>query len=227
VVLAGFGHTVDFWNHQVEAGNRLVNQYLDSGRVDASGFVPQKIDFTPSVRQTTLGKLLAGAMVGLVLVSVLSLAWIARRVRTRGRLGRGTRVAARSAWALLLGLGGWFAAALVALIALPSVPVDAELLMIGGMAMPVAVASYLGWRHPGRAAPNASGLAAAVAGALVGAWLGFACATAMLAVATTLLGAVAGTNLALIACDVAAETRRRRHATEPQVSEPLLHAAHA
>jgi hypothetical protein len=49
-------------------------------------------------------------------------------------------------------------------------------------------------------------------------------------VATTLVGAVAGTNLALIACDIASETRRRRHATAPQVSrvrEPVLHGAHA
>jgi uncharacterized protein YcfJ len=98
------------------------------------------------------------------------------------------------------------------------------------MAMPVAVASYCAWRDPNRAATKTAGLSAAVAGALIGAWVGFTCATAMLAVATTLVGAVAGTNLALIACDVASETRRRRHATRPQASdlrEPLLHGAHA
>jgi pimeloyl-ACP methyl ester carboxylesterase len=228
VVLSGFGHTIDFWKHQVEAGNRLINLYLDTGVVDASRFVPQKIDFTPPIRQTTLGKLLAGTMVGLALVSVLSLAWMARRVRTRGRLGRGTRVVARSAWALLLGLGGWFAGALVALMALPSVPIDAELLLVLGTATPVAIASYYAWRDPNRAAPNTAGVSAAVAGALVGAWLGFTCATGMLAVATTLVGAVAGTNLALIASDIASETKVRRHATQPQGSdlrEPLLHGA--
>jgi MFS family permease len=230
VVLPGFGHTIDFWNHQVEAGDRLVNLYLDTGRVDASRFVPQKIDFTPPVRQTTLGKLLAGTMLGLALFTVLSLAWMARRVRTRGRLGRRTRIVVRSAWALVLGLGGWFAAALVALIAAPSVPIDAGLLMVLSMATPVAAASYCAWRDPDRAATPAAGLAAAVAGALIGAWLGLHCATAMLAVATTLVGAVAGANLALIACDIASETKRRRHATEPRVSdlrEPLLHGAQA
>ncbi|MEA2244742.1 MAG: hypothetical protein QOD24_4298 [Solirubrobacteraceae bacterium] len=230
VILPGFGHTTDFWNQQVGAGNRLINQFLDSGRVDASGYVPQKIDFTPSMRHTTLAKEVAAGMVGLALLTVLSLAWMAGRVRRRGSLGRGTRVVARSAWALLLGLGGWFAGAVLALIALPSVPIDAELLMVLSMAVPVAIASSYGWRAPDRAATNTASLAAAVAGALVGAWLGFTSTTGMLAVATTLAGAVAGTNLALIACDIASETRRRRHATAPQVSgvrDPVLHGAHA
>jgi hypothetical protein len=231
VILAGFGHTTDFWNQQVGAGNRLINQYMDTGRVDASRYVPQKIDFTPSLSHATLARELAAAMVGLALLTVLSLAWMMGRVRRRGSLPRLTRVAARSAWALLLGLGGWFAAAVFALIALPSVPIDAELLMVLSMAAPVAVASYCAWCDPDRAATTTAGLAAAVAGALVGAWLGFTSATGMLAVATTLVGAVAGTNLALIACDIASETRRRGHATEPLVSddlrESLLHAAHA
>jgi hypothetical protein len=50
----------------------------------------------------------------------------------------------------------------------------------------------------------------------------------MLAVATTLAGAVAGTNLALIACDIASEAKRRRHATEAPVSDlraPVVHGA--
>ena len=93
------------------------------------------------------------------------------------------------------------------------------------MGAPVAAASYLGWRDGDRAAPNAAGFA--VAGALAGAWLGFSCATAMLAVATTLVGAVAGANLALIARDIVAETRRRRHASEARGAEVLLQPAHA
>jgi pimeloyl-ACP methyl ester carboxylesterase len=229
VLLRGFGHTTDFWNNQVKAGSHLINLYLATGRVDASRYVPQKIDFTPARTQTAFAKELAGTMAGLALFALLSLAWIARRMRT-GRLGRRTRVVARSAWALLLGLGGWFAAALVALIALPGVPIDAELLMVLSMAAPVATASYFAWREPDRAVANRAGLSAAVAGALIGAWVGFTCATGLAAVATTLVGAVAGTNLALIACDMASATRRRRHATEPVVSdldEPALHGARA
>jgi pimeloyl-ACP methyl ester carboxylesterase len=230
VVLRGFGHTTDFWNNQVRAGNHLITRYLDSGRVDASRYVPQKVDFTPPRRQATLAKMFAGAMLALALVTALSLAWMARRVRTRGRLGRTARVTARSAWAVVLGLGGWSAGALVALVAMPGVPIDAELLIVAGMATPVAAASWLAWRDPGRAATKMAGLTAAVAGALIGAWAGFACGTGMLALATTVLGAVAGTNLALIACDIAAGTRRRRHAMEPSVADvpkPLLHGAGA
>jgi hypothetical protein len=37
------------------------NGYLDSGRVDASRYVPQKIDFTPSMRHTTIAEELAAA----------------------------------------------------------------------------------------------------------------------------------------------------------------------
>ncbi len=205
VLLHGFGHTTDFWKTQAAAGSHLVNVYLDTGRVDASRYVPQKVDFTPPLTQTELAKLVAGSMAGLALFTMLSLAWMALRVRRRGRLGRVTRVVARSAWALVIGVGGWLAAALFALIALPSVPADAEPLIVLGMAVSVALAGWLGWRGPDRAAAGRAGLAAAVAGALAGGWLGFGCASEMLAVVTTLVGAVAGANLALIACDVAAD----------------------
>jgi hypothetical protein len=49
---------------------------------------------------------------------------------------------------------------------------------------------------------------------VIGAWLGFTCATAMLAIVTTLVGAVAGTNLALIALDVTSDIRRRANVRE-------------
>ncbi len=118
----------------------------------------------------------------------------------------------RSVWAPLIGLGGWFAVALVTLIALPSVPIDAELLIVGSMAAPVGLASYFAWRGPDT---SMIGLAVAVAGAVIGAWLGFTSATAMLAVLTTLAGAVAGTNLALIATDMTSAIRRHANVREP------------
>jgi hypothetical protein len=223
VLLDGFGHSTDFWNNQVPAGTHLINRYLDTGDVDASRFVVQKVDFTPPTRQTTLAKEIAGALVGFALLTVVSLAWVATRVRRHGRLSRKTRLVVRSAWALVLGLGGWFAVALVALIALPGVPLDATPLLVLGMGVPVALASYLAWRDPSRVAPKRAGLAAAAGGALIGAWLGLECATGMLAVATTLVAAVAGTNLALITCDITAETlRRRREVSVPAGRELVL-----
>ena len=218
VLLSGFGHTTDFWNNQIDAGNHLINHYLDTGKVDASRYVPQKVDFTPPLRQGTLARELVGALAGLALVTLLSLVWMAVRVRTRGHLGRRARVVVRSAWAVVLGLGGWFAAALFCLIALPSVPIDATPVLIGGMGVPVALAGYWAWRDPSRVASRTAGFAAAVAGALAGAAIGFTCGTAMAAIATTLIGAIAGMNLALIACDIAAETKPRRRAPEAAVA---------
>ena len=123
----------------------------------------------------------------------------------------------------MLGLGGWFAAALVALIALPSVPIDAAPVIVLGMGLPVAIAVYCGWRELDRAGNAKAGLVAAIGGALIGGALGFACATAMLAVVTTLLGAVAGANLALIARDVAAAARLR--ARFPRAQRPMATVA--
>jgi hypothetical protein len=42
------------------------------------------------------------------LVALVSLAWMLRRVRKRGSFGRKVSAALRSAYALVLGFGGWF-----------------------------------------------------------------------------------------------------------------------
>ena len=212
VILDGFGHTTDFWNQQVPAGNHLINTYFDRGTVDASRYVPQRIDFTPSLTQSTLAKEVVGALVGLALFALASLAWMAWRVRAHGRLGRVTRVLARSVWAVLIGLGGWFAVTLFVLVVAPSVPVDAVVPLVGGMAVPVALASFFGWRAPMRSVPKVAGLGVALAGALLGGWLGLHCGPAPLALLTTLAGTVAGANLALIVCDIAFDLRRPAHA---------------
>src|SRR5204862_5293307 len=56
VVLPGFGHATSFWEDQPEAGTRLINTFLDSGRIDKSLYEPQSVDFTPEVTQTALAK---------------------------------------------------------------------------------------------------------------------------------------------------------------------------
>ena len=86
VILRGFGHSDSFFTQQPEAGTHLVNTYFDTGKVDRSQYKPQRVDFTPDVTQTALGKGFAGGIVGLALLTVLSLALMARRVTRAGRL---------------------------------------------------------------------------------------------------------------------------------------------
>ena len=223
VVLPGFGHTTDFWNAQPAAGSRLVNHFLDTGTVDASRYTPQAVDFSPGVSQVALAKKLAGAMLALALVAALSLVAIARRVRRRGRLGRGTRVAVRSAFALVLGLGGWSGSALIALVLLPGVPVTATGLVVLSTGIPIGLGAYWAWTD--RALPavaRRTARVAAVGGAVAGAWVALAAAPLPLGLLAAIVGAVAGTNLALIVRDIAVEaaSRRARAATIGAAVEP-------
>jgi hypothetical protein len=71
VVLAGFGHSTDFWTYQPEAGSRLINTFFERGRVDDSLYEPQGVDFTPEVTLTSLAKGIACTMVGLALIVVV------------------------------------------------------------------------------------------------------------------------------------------------------------
>ena len=205
VILKGFGHTIDFWNNQKPAGSHLVNTFFATGKVDDSRFIEQKIDLEPDTTQTRLAKMIVGAMVGVALLAALSLAVAAFRVRRRGRLGRVSSVALRSVWALVLGLGGWFGAALLAVIFVPSVQIDAAALVIPSVAIPVGLGAYLAWVDVDR--PRLAGLACAIAGAQLGAWFGFAVAASPFALLTAVVGAVAGTNLLLVAGDIVAERR--------------------
>ena len=88
VVLPGLGHTGSFWADQPEAGSRLINTFLDSGRVDDSLYKPQNVDFKPEFSAAAIAKGIAGTMVGLALLVVLSLLWMPRRVHKRGHFGR-------------------------------------------------------------------------------------------------------------------------------------------
>jgi pimeloyl-ACP methyl ester carboxylesterase len=204
VVLAGLGHTTSFWTEQPEASSRLINTFFDSGRVDDSLYKPQSVDFTPEVTQTALGKGIGGAMVGLALLVVLSLLWMARRVHKRGRFGRKAGATLRSLYPILLGLGGWFIGALIVLTTMPGVPLDDELLAAFSVGLPIGLGLYLAWTHRGWAArTKAIGFAAALGGALVGAWLGFHSTEGLLALITAIAGATVGGNVTLLGLDIA------------------------
>jgi uncharacterized membrane protein YeaQ/YmgE (transglycosylase-associated protein family) len=69
--------------------------------------------------------------------------------------------------------------------------------------LPIGLGVYFGWvNRDWTARTKTTGLAAAVAAGLVGAWLGFHAAVDLLALVTAIVGAVAGANLALILLDI-------------------------
>ena len=199
VVLDGFGHSFDFWTYQPEASSRLINTFFDSGKVDHSLYRPARVDFTPEVTQTALAKGIAGSMVGLGALTVLSLLWMARRVHKRGHFGRKASATLRSLYPMVLGLGGWFLGVLIVITTMPGVPLDNELLAVLPVAVPIGLGIYWAWVHRDRSATTkTAGFVAAMGGALLGAWLGFHATAGLLALITTIVGATVGANLLLI-----------------------------
>ena len=225
VVLPGIGHSGSFWTQQPEAGTRVINTYFDSGRVDKSLYQPQSVDFTPEVTQTALAKGIAGTMVGLALLTVLSLLAMGRRVHKRGRIGRKASVLLRSLYPIVLGLGGWFTGVVIVMTTMPGVPLDDALLAMLSVGAPVGLGIYLAWVRRGSDQSTGIGLAAAVAGAVAGGWLGFHATTDLLALVTCILGAIAGANLTLILLDLsrarALAPERVVHARRPNI-EPAV-----
>jgi len=221
VVLSELGHTTSFWTYEPKASTRLLNVFFDSGKVDRSLYTPARVDFTPEVTQTALGKGFAAALVGLALLATLSLGLIALRVRRRGRLGRNSAAALRSLYPIVLGLGGWFAGLLIVLTTLPAVPLDDELFAVLSVGLPIGLGVYLAWvNRDWSARTRATGFAAAVGGALVGGWLGFNATEGLPALVTTIVGATAGSNLSLVLLDIAWD----RQAHDRFVAEKTLEA---
>jgi pimeloyl-ACP methyl ester carboxylesterase len=203
VVLKNLGHADDFWAYEPAAGSHLINTFLASGRVDASRFTTNRIDFTPRMPQTMLAKIVLLVMLALAGLTTVALLILPLRVHRRGRVGRKTGVAIRSAGLVVIGLGGWLAGVLLALSAMPTVPLDSELLLGLSVGAPVGLAVYWSWvDRSWTAATKATGLAAAVAGALIGAWLGGHAAPVPLAVLTAIAGAGAGGNLLVLVLDM-------------------------
>jgi pimeloyl-ACP methyl ester carboxylesterase len=202
VLLSGVGHTDDIWSYEKPAGNKLINTFFDSGRVDDT-FTANTVNFVPSVSQGTIAKIVLATMVGFAVLTLFSLLLMAFRVRRRGGFGPKGGAVLRSVCAPVLGLGGWFLGALIALSLLPSVSVDNELLVVVSVGLPVGLSIYLGWVTRGLAgAAKPVGFWAALGAALVGAWLGSNATESLFAVLTAIIGAVAAANLALISLDI-------------------------
>ena len=221
VVLADLGHADSFWNEQPKASTRLLNTFLDSGKVDDSLYMHQAVDFTPDVTQTALGKGLGWAMMSFALLVPLSLLLMWRRVHKRGGFGRKASAALRSVYLLVLGLGGWLTGLMIVLVAFPRVPLADPLLAVLSIGTPIALGTYLAWINPNRPArATIIGIAVATAGAFVGAWLGFHATSGLLAAITTIIGAAVGANLGLIALDAARIGERPE--TVPPIAIPAI-----
>src|SRR5580704_10205517 len=130
VVLSNLGHSDDFWPYEPAAGTRLINTYLNTGKVDTSLYTHNKVDFSPSQSQGAFAKDILGAMLGLAALTVLSLLWMTVRLRKQASFGRKGSAAVRSLYAVLLGLGGWCLGMLVVLTTLPTVPLDDQVLVV-------------------------------------------------------------------------------------------------
>jgi pimeloyl-ACP methyl ester carboxylesterase len=226
VVLDNIGHSDDFWTYQQEAGSRLINTFLDSGRVDRSRYTRTSVDFTPAFSHGAVAKIVLGVMLGFAALAVLGLLWMALRVRRRGAYGRKASAALRSLCPIVLGLGGWFLGVLIVMTTMPSIPLDDELLAALSIGGPIGLGIYFAWvNRDWSARTKITGLAAAVAGTLIGARLGFNATEGLFAVITTIVGAAAVGNLALLALDIVWDWQVRdrfaARATETVEATPL------
>ena len=223
VVLQNIGHTNDFWTYQTGAGTHLINTYLATGRADTSLYEPTSVDFTPAFSHGAVAAILLGVMLGLAALTVLSLLWMAIRVHRRGGYGRKSSAVLRSVYPVVLGLGGWLLGTLVALTMMPGVALDDGLLALLSVGAPVGLGTFLAWIRTDRPSRgNVTGLAAAVAGSLVGAWLGFHVTTDLAALVTAIAGAIVGANLTLIGLDVVWGRSTQEPLPAPVAARPLV-----
>jgi pimeloyl-ACP methyl ester carboxylesterase len=220
VVLPKLGHADDFWSYEPTASTRLIDTFLDHGRVDTSLYTENQLDFTPSTTHGTVAKIVLAVFLGLAAIALLSLLWIGRRIRRAATFGRKGSVAVRSLLPLLVGFGGWCLGALIALTAFPTLPIDDPMLAIVSIAPAVAAVVYAGWLR--RPAPTGIAALAALGTAVVGAWLGFHVpGMPALGAVTAIIGAMLGANLTLVALDIAWDRQVRDRFAAAKAKETL------
>ena len=223
VVLAGFGHSTDFWTYQPEAGSRLINTFFDSGRVDDSLYEPQTRRLharghADGARQGHRGR--DGRPRAPHGRSRCS-GWLAGCASGDASDARPSATL-RSLYPIVLGLGGWFLGVLIVITTMPGVPLDDELLAALSRRRADRARDLLGLGAPRlvRPGPRPPGSRRQSAGALVGAWLGFHATADLLALVTAIVGAVAGANL-ILSLDIAWARQARDHAVETSAKETL------
>jgi len=211
VTLAELGHTGDFWEHRPEASRHLLTTFFDSGTVDASQFGPRAVDFEPApLTMAAIGRILLGVATGGALLAVLLLVAMARLSRRRGGFRRRSGAWLRVLTPLPLGLGGWLLAVLLVWTIRPQVFVGSAAVAVPSVGLAVGLGAYLAWTRRDRPARiRHAGPAAAIGGALLGAALGFGAASDLASLLTTIVGAAAVGNLALVLLDTLAGRRRQ------------------
>ena len=73
---------------RADGSSHLMNAYFESGKVDPSQFTRHAINFTPSVAQTGLAKIVLAVMLAFGTLAALSLVLLPLRVRRPGGFGR-------------------------------------------------------------------------------------------------------------------------------------------
>jgi pimeloyl-ACP methyl ester carboxylesterase len=227
VLLPGLGHTTDFWDYQPAASSRLINTYLDTGKVDKSLYTFKSVDFSPGGSQGMFAKIILLVMVVFTAIALLSLMWLPWHAHRRGGFGRKASATLRTLYPIVLGLGGWFAGSMVVLIASLRVPLDSELLAVSTIGLPVGLAIFWAWVNRDQSSrPKTAGLVAAVGGAVIGAWLGFHVIGGLFAVLTATIGAAVGANLILLVLDIVRD-RTARELASAAPARPALTGARA
>jgi pimeloyl-ACP methyl ester carboxylesterase len=217
VVLPELGHNVDFWAYQPDASKRLLTTFFDRGEIDTSTYVNRPVDFDPGfLSWSTIAWLILGVLVGFAVAAVALLGVMARRVRRRRRFGRRASVWLRALAPVVLGLGGWFLAVLVARTLSPATFIGSRFLVTASMGTAIGLGVFLAWVNlDWPHARRHRGLTVALTGSLVGAWLGGYAADGLLGVPTALVGAAAAANLALLVLDIVTESGHTVAASRP------------
>ncbi len=210
LILPEFGHSMDFWNDQPEAAENLLKTFYATGEVDDSLYAYQAIGFQPNTTHSSLAWGFVGTMVGFAILMLLSLWWMPARVRKRGSFSSIGGAVMRSLHPIVMALGGWFLALLVAMAFFPSMYIGGLLLAVIPIGVPVGIGVYWAWVHRDWAAGvRRTGFWASLIGGLVGAWFGFIVASGLLALITSIIGAALGANLALVLFDIKGERMLR------------------
>ncbi len=224
VILPELGHSMDFWNDQPDAAQRLLTNFYATGDVDDSLFTHQPVDFQPGTTHSSLAWGFVGTMVGFALLMLFSLWWIPVRVQRRGGFSPVGGVAMRSLYPIVMGLGGWFLALLIVMALFPSMYIGNMWLAVISIGTPVGIGIYWAWVHRDWAADTKrTGFWTSLAGGLVGAWFGFVATSGLLALITAIVGAAVGANLALVLLDA---TSGQAAQPQPPVADRVMELGH-